>query len=229
MDIPEREVRQPWGRIGAGCKFGRYAWNRERPPVPRNLRVLRFLRVLRATLPPAPFFAAESLLPSNPCSPTVLIPMPLPIRYIHALLLLLSVSSQAAFADSYTPAVGSPERVAIANAVRASVAQLGGQFEEDARRGAKFVIAVLKVDGRYAFFEGGGQEVNGEMTYGPIDIVAFLGKGNLGWRVLNLQARGDVPDTAEVAQLRASLPPDYPLNIVNKFWRDLLIGARRSN
>jgi hypothetical protein len=47
--------------------------------------------------------------------------------------------------------------------------------------------------------------------------------------VLNLKARGDVPDAAEVAQLRASLPPDYPLNIVNKFWRDLLIGARRSN
>lgn len=156
--------------------------------------------------------------------------MPLPIRNMHALLtLLLLVSSHSAIAEPYTPAVGSAERVAIANAVRASVAQLGGQFEEDARRGAKFVIAVLKIDGRYAFFEGGGQEVNGQMTYGPIDIVAFLGKGNLGWRVLNLQARGDVPDTAEVAQLRASLPPDYPLNIVNKFWRDLLIGARRFN
>jgi hypothetical protein len=156
--------------------------------------------------------------------------MPLATRNIHALLtLLLFVSSQNAFAEPYTPAVGSPERVAIANAVRASVAKLGGQFEEDARRGAKFVISVLKIDGRYAFFEGGGQEVNGEMTYGPIDIVAFLEKGNIGWRVLNLQARGDVPDAAEVAQLRASLPPDYPLNIVNKFWRDLLVGARHSN
>ena len=156
--------------------------------------------------------------------------MPPPIRDIRALLtLLLLVSSHNAFAEPYTPAVGSHERVAIANAVRTSVAQLGGQFEEDAGRGAKFVIAVLKIDGRYAFFEGGGQEVNGEITYGPIDIVAFLGKGNLGWRVLNLQARGDVPDADEVAQLRASLPPDYPLNIVNKFWRDLLIGARRSN
>jgi len=156
--------------------------------------------------------------------------MPLPIRNLQALLtMLLFVSSHNGSAEPYTPAVGSPERVAIANAVRASVAQLGGQFEEDARRGAKFVIAVLKIDGRYAFFEGGGQEVNGEMTYGPIDIVAFLGKGNLGWRVLNLQARGDVPDADEVAQLRASLPPDYPLNIVNKFWRDLLIGARHSN
>jgi hypothetical protein len=132
-----------------------------------------------------------------------------------------------AFADPYTPAVGSPERVAIADAVRASVAQLGGQFEQDARRGAKFVIATLKVEGRYAFFEGGGQEVNGEMTYGPVDIVAFLAKDNLGWRVLNLQARGDVPDEAEVAQLRASLPPDYPLSIVNKFWKETLTGARR--
>src|ERR1700692_4519085 len=153
-----------------------------------------------------------------------------PTRYVRLLLSLsFCVVCTDSFAEPYTPAVGSPERVGIANAVRASVAQLGGQFEQDARRGAKFVIAVLKVDGRYAFFEGGGQEVNGEMTYGPVDIVAFLGKGNLGWRVLNLQARGDVPDDEEVAQLRASLPPDYPLNIVNKFWRDLLIGARRSN
>jgi hypothetical protein len=153
-----------------------------------------------------------------------------PTRYVRLLLSLsFCVACTNSFAEPYTPAVGSPERVAIANAVRASVAQLGGQFAEDARRGAKFVIAVLKIDGRYAFFEGGGQEVNGEMTYGPVDIVAFLGKGNLGWRVLNLQARGDVPDDTEVAQLRASLPPDFPLSIVNKFWRDLLLGARRSN
>ena len=156
--------------------------------------------------------------------------MPLPIRNIRSILTLLSfVVCTNSFAEPYTPVVGSPERVAIANAVRASVAHLGGQFEKDARRGAKFVISVLKIDGRYAFFEGGGQEVNGEMTYGPIDIVAFLGKGSLGWRVLNLQARGDVPDEAEVAELRASLPPDYPLGIVNKFWRDLLLGARHSN
>lgn len=133
------------------------------------------------------------------------------------------------FAQAYTPAVGSPERIAIANAVRASVAQLGDQFAEDARRGAKFVIAVLKVEGRYAFFEGGGQEVNGEMTYGPVDIVAFLAKGNSGWKVLNLQARGDVPDESEIAQLRSSLPRDYPFNIVNKFWRDLLLGIRQSD
>jgi hypothetical protein len=156
--------------------------------------------------------------------------MLLTIRNIRPLLTLLFLAvCTSSFAESYTPVVGSPERVAIANAVRASVAKLGGQFEEDARRGAKFLISVLKIDGRYAFFEGGGQEVNGEMTYGPVDIVAFLGKGNLGWRVLNLQARGDVPDGTEVAQLRASLPPDYPLSIVNKFWRDLLLGARRSN
>jgi hypothetical protein len=153
-----------------------------------------------------------------------------PIRNIYAILAILIFGKCInSFAEPHTPPVGSPERIAIANAVRASIAQLGGQFEEDARRGAKFVIGTLKVEGRYAFFEGGGQEVNGQMTYGPVDIVAFLAKGNLGWRVLNLQARGDVPDEAEVAQLRASLPPDYPLKLVNKFWRDLLLGARRSN
>src|SRR6202035_188639 len=98
------------------------------------------------------------------------------IRDFRTVLTLLCFAGcTKSFAEPYTPAVGSPERVAIANAVRARVAQLGDQFEKDARRGAKFVIAVLKIEGRYAFFEGGGQEVNDEMTYGPIDIVAFLG------------------------------------------------------
>jgi hypothetical protein len=140
-----------------------------------------------------------------------------------------AVTPEILHAAPYTPAVGSPERVAIANAVRASVAKLGGEFEEDARRGEKFVIGILKIDGRFAFFEGGGREVNGRMTYGPIDIVAFLERNSSGWKVLNLQARGDVPDASEVAQLRASLPPDYPLNIANEFWRNLLLGSRRSN
>jgi hypothetical protein len=148
-------------------------------------------------------------------------------KYGAMLALLVFAFTADLFGEPYTPAVGSPERVAIANAVRASVARLGGQFEEDARRGEKFVIAVLKVEGQYAFFEGGGQEKNGEMTYGPVDIVAFLERDGLTWRVLNLQARGDVPDESEVAQLRASLPPDYPLYIANKFWRDILLGNRQ--
>jgi hypothetical protein len=139
-----------------------------------------------------------------------------------------AVAPEILHATPYTPAVGSPERVAIANAVRESVAKLGDEFEADARRGEKFVIGILKIDGRFAFFEGGGREVNGRMTYGPIDIVAFLEKGGSGWKVLNLQARGDVPDASEVAQLRASLPSDYPLNIVNEFWRNLLLGAGKS-
>jgi hypothetical protein len=67
------------------------------------------------------------------------------------------------------------------------------------------------------------------MVFIAIPVVAFLGKGGSGWKVLNLQARGDVPDGAEVAQLRASLPSDYPLSIVNKFWRDLLRGEGKSD
>ena len=79
------------------------------------------------------------------------------IRDFRTVLTLLCFAGCTnSFAEPYTPAVGSPERVAIANAVRESVSQLGGQFAEDARRGEKFVISVLKIDGRYAFFEGGG-------------------------------------------------------------------------
>src|SRR5260370_14002261 len=137
--------------------------------------------------------------------------MPCLIRYIQALFMLFILGSSVnALAEPYTPPIGSPERVAIANAVRASLAQLGGEFADDARRGAKFVIATLKIEGRYAFFEGGGQEINGRMAYGPIDIVAFLGKGSSGWKVLNLQARADAPDGAEVAPLPAILPSVSP-------------------
>jgi hypothetical protein len=147
------------------------------------------------------------------------------MRFLIAFLVMgsLALSPEISRAAPYTPAVGSPERVAIANAVRASVAKLGDEFEADARRGEKFVIGTLKIDGRFAFFEGGGREVNGRMTYGPVDIVAFLEKRSSGWKVLNLQARGDVPDASEVAQLRASLPPDYPLSICNEFWRNQLL------
>jgi hypothetical protein len=58
--------------------------------------------------------------------------------------------------------------------------------------------------------------------------VAFLAKGGSGWKVLNLHVRGDVPDAPEVAQLRASLPPDYPLGIMKPFWRDQLLNLQRS-
>jgi hypothetical protein len=129
-------------------------------------------------------------------------------------------------AAPHTPSVGSPERVAIANAVRGSVAKLGDEYAEDARRGEKFTIAILRVEGRFAFFEGGGHEVDGRMTYGPVEIVAFLEGSGSNWRVLNLQVRGDVPDASEVAEIRASLPPDYPLGILNEFWRNQLMGRR---
>jgi hypothetical protein len=59
-------------------------------------------------------------------------------------------------------------------------------------------------------------------TYGTVDIVAFLGKGSSGWKVLNLQARADA---GELAPLRASPPANYPLSIVNKFYGDLLLGV----
>ena len=94
---------------------------------------------------------------SHRCAHTFvrLVPHPLS-NFCLLLILLVFLGCTKSFAEPYTPGVGSPERVAIANAVRASVAQLGDQFAKDARRGAKFVIAVLKIEGRYAFFEGGG-------------------------------------------------------------------------
>jgi hypothetical protein len=53
------------------------------------------------------------------------------IRDFRTILTLLFFAGFTnSFAEPYTPAVGSPERVAIANAVRASVAQLGGQLQK---------------------------------------------------------------------------------------------------
>ena len=50
------------------------------------------------------------------------------IRNVQALFALLILGGCInALAEPYTPPIGSPERIAIANAVRASLAQLGGE------------------------------------------------------------------------------------------------------
>jgi hypothetical protein len=142
---------------------------------------------------------------------------------------MLVASAFTLWATPYTPAIGSSERTAIANAVRADLATLLGDVARDARRGAKFVIGTVQVEGRYAFFEGRGQEINGRRTYGSVDIVAFLEKSGSDWSVLNLLVHDNVPNASQIAEVRTSLPPDYPLSIVTQFWRDQLAGFGHSN
>jgi hypothetical protein len=133
--------------------------------------------------------------------------------------LFLSAYANAA---PYTPGPGSPERVAIADAVRLAIIR-DGAFADDARHGRKFVIQTLNVEGRYAFFEGAGEELaDGQYAYGSTAVIAFLEKTADGWVAFHLECRGDVPSEAEVRQIRAEIPSDWPWDLFPSFWRHLL-------
>jgi len=121
----------------------------------------------------------------------------------------------------HTPARGSAERTAIADAMRAHVQ---GRFKEK-MPGFLFVIEHLKVKGDAAAFEGhpvtpAGKHINepwGDMTYN-----CLLLKKNGKWQVVLDLTRGDVPSDEEVKQLKASVPPGFPPEVVSDFWRKFL-------
>lgn len=124
-----------------------------------------------------------------------------------------------------TPKPGSADRAAICNAVRAYLAAGSGPAAEDARRGSRFVIDWIKMNGPYAFLDGVGEEQNGRIAYGDQAVAAWLVKRNGQWTALHVEIRGDVPTPAEAARIRKRLPPDFSFEVMSPFWRDLLSGA----
>jgi len=121
----------------------------------------------------------------------------------------------------YTPARGSAERTAIADAMRAHVQ---GRFQEKMPK-FLFVIEHLKVKGEFAAFGGypvtpAGKHIDeywGDMVYN-----CLLLKKNGKWQVVLDLTRGDVPSDEEVKQLKASVPPGFPPEVVSDFWRKFL-------
>ncbi len=138
--------------------------------------------------------------------------------------LLLSIASiSAALGDAVTPAIGSPERREICDAVRAHV--LATMAMKKPPMKVVFKISHLRVDGAWAWFDGIPVQENGGFLpdgYLPdIDYIMVLQRVKTGWKVVENQSRGDVPSREEVRQIMKKLP-GLPLSIMPKIYRDVL-------
>jgi hypothetical protein len=144
-------------------------------------------------------------------------------RTLLAIFLLATVWISPAFADAVTPAVGSPERRAICDAVRAHVLAKMAMKQPPMR--VVFRIGHLRVDGAWAWFEAIPIQENGTFLpdgYLPdIDYIMVLQRGKSGWQVVENQSRGDVPSRGEMRQMMQRLP-GMPLTIMPKVFRDAL-------
>ena len=129
----------------------------------------------------------------------------------------------ASEAKAYTPAVGSPERVAIADAMRAHVRKGHGD-----RNLPKFLFKIeyLRVQGNCAGFEGFPVQPDGSPFPDGIfdDVVhtTLLVKENGAWRVVLDLSRTDVPTAEEVREIKARVPSGFQRGAIPPYWRELL-------
>ena len=144
-------------------------------------------------------------------------------RILLTILLLATVWISPASGDAVTPVVGSPERKAICDAVRAHVLTKMAMKQPPMK--VVFKIGHLRVDGAWAWFEAIPIQENGNFLpdgYLPdIDYVMVLQRVKSGWKVVENQSRGDVPSQEEMRQLMQRLP-GLPLTIMPKVFRDAL-------
>jgi len=121
-----------------------------------------------------------------------------------------------------TPAVGSPERVAICDALRAYLSKKVAT--RPLPQPVVFQIDHLRIDGSYAWFEGFPKFKNGgEVSeYLPdIDYNFVLQQSGKQWQVKEDLSRSDVPSDEEVVLLRKALT-GVPTSIMPDFWRTTL-------
>lgn len=130
---------------------------------------------------------------------------------------LLPMSAPAGDERGYTPKVGSPERKAICDVMRAYARKEYGDLEKE-----KFLwkIEDLKVLGKYAAF--GGTAVNPDGSYfehgsmiGDWFLDCYLRRDEGGWKVIeDLTCGGDPPAAAEIAAIRAKFPKEIPQRLL---------------
>lgn len=137
---------------------------------------------------------------------------------------LLLLASPGRGQNVYTPLPGSPERQAICDTMRDFVAK--NYTLRPLPKPIVFKIESLRVQGNYCHFQGFPIFKDGSDAIGPYvyDIVlsTCLKKGGNGWRVVYDLSRTDVPDAAELRQIRRAMPKDFPLTVLSRFWRELL-------
>lgn len=139
---------------------------------------------------------------------------------VIALLFCTATSSAA----PYTPKVGSPERLAICDALRLHVA--GAIANSRLPKKIVFKIEDLNVDGDFAFF--GGFPIFEDGTgaipdFLPDMFYCFLlrKKGN-AWNVIADFSGSDVPEPAWWRTMRQTFPAGVPAAIFPEFYREHL-------
>jgi hypothetical protein len=122
--------------------------------------------------------------------------------------------------ETYTPAPGSPERVAICDALRVYV--MKRHAIAPAKQKIVFKIDDLRVNGDYAFFGGWPRYADGsQATYDCLPDMAYvflLHKTSGRWSVLADFCGTDVPGEDWWRSVRDRLPADLPVSILPEFY-----------
>ncbi|MBU6303426.1 MAG: hypothetical protein KGS60_17910 [Verrucomicrobia bacterium] len=145
-----------------------------------------------------------------------------PATRIGVIALLLCTAT--AYAAPHTPKVGSPERLAICDALRLHVA--GSIANSRLPKKIVFKIEDLNVDGDFAFF--GGFPIFEDGTDAIPDFLPdvfycfLLRKKGTGWNVIADFSGSDVPEPAWWRTMRQKLPAGVPAAIFPEFYRDHL-------
>jgi hypothetical protein len=144
---------------------------------------------------------------------------------LSAGLLLAFAWASAIAASALTPPPDSPERQAICDGMHRYV--LATERPANLPQPIVFQVEYLKTTGGYAAFQGFAQFQDGSRAAGVVlpDVVytTFLQRGKDGqWSVIADLTRTDVPDDAELRQIRKRFPKRIPTAIIPEFWRDKL-------
>ncbi len=149
--------------------------------------------------------------------------------YAFLLLLALGATCAVAGAAPYIPRAGTGERKAIADGMR----RLLAQFEDPTgRRKIVFKVDYIRVDGKYAAFEG-VPEMQGPTAYddgpGVPDAVLFaiLQRSGSRWDVVGYDQRGDVITVPEMREFYKKLPREVPLELFPDSWQKALYSVQR--
>lgn len=122
---------------------------------------------------------------------------------------------------TFTPRPGSPERVAICDALRVYVEKQHAMAP--LKKKIVFKIDTIKVNGNYAFFDGVPIYADGTAAlYDSLPDMAYvflLRKVSGRWTVLADFCGTDVPDKAWWMAERRKLPADLPKSILPEFYR----------
>ena len=155
-----------------------------------------------------------------------------PFKYRFCLIVLCGTAAAMAQAEPamHTPKPGSPERQAICDAVRSFI--LPKYATGTLPQPIVFRIDRISVQDPYCYFAAIPLFKDG--SYIPPNYIAdiaydlCLRKTSGRWTVIVDLSRSDVPDAAEVQEIKRRLPRDFPLSLFSPTWRNLL-GGNPSN